>query len=177
MPFQSTPSAWRETLAQLSDLLRMHISIHSLRMEGDAAGVYHAWRTGKFQSTPSAWRETDQEVFGWLIWLFLSTPSAWRETISRKRSEESSKHFNPLPPHGGRRDDFTKSRYDFYISIHSLRMEGDFIVFRTISPPVSFQSTPSAWRETILRSRVSIDRTISIHSLRMEGDRGFFSTL
>ena len=33
-----------------------------------------------------------------------------------------------------------------------------------------FQSTPSAWRET-LRSKIERnDRCISIHSLRMEGD-------
>ena len=33
-----------------------------------------------------------------------------------------------------------------------------------------FQSTPSAWRETILLSILSSHPHISIHSLRMEGD-------
>ena len=36
-------------------------------------------------------------------------------------------HFNPLPPHGGRRSKFGKCIRGFDISIHSLRMEGDFI--------------------------------------------------
>ena len=35
-PFQSTPSAWRETECQGADLSRCRISIHSLRMEGDS---------------------------------------------------------------------------------------------------------------------------------------------
>ncbi len=33
-----------------------------------------------------------------------------------------------------------------------------------------FQSTPSAWRETILNCRRIEHDDISIHSLRMEGD-------
>ena len=34
------------------------------------------------------------------------------------------------------------------ISIHSLRMEGDCLKMREWKLSVSFQSTPSAWRET-----------------------------
>ena len=34
------------------------------------------------------------------------------------------------------------------ISIHSLRMEGDSPAVPTLANDVSFQSTPSAWRET-----------------------------
>ena len=33
--FQSTPSAWRETRSCWTRQSRYHISIHSLRMEGD----------------------------------------------------------------------------------------------------------------------------------------------
>ena len=57
-------------------------------------------------------------------------------------------YFNPLPPHGGRHwidgffDKFAK------ISIHSLRMEGDYWISVTLLESFSFQSTPSAWRET-----------------------------
>ena len=80
------------------------------------------------------------------------------------------------------------------ISIHSLRMEGDCLVeqrlldsldFNPLPPHGGrpfcsaayaadrpFQSTPSAWRETISLYRVSPSRHISIHSLRMEGDCG-----
>ena len=34
-PFQSTPSAWRETRHALQGRVKLCISIHSLRMEGD----------------------------------------------------------------------------------------------------------------------------------------------
>ena len=33
--FQSTPSAWRETLVDIDGDIIIEISIHSLRMEGD----------------------------------------------------------------------------------------------------------------------------------------------
>ena len=57
------------------------------------------------------------------------------------------------------------------ISIHSLRMEGDEM--STVSEYVGevFQSTPSAWRETIMYFVSKMEKLISIHSLRMEGDR------
>ena len=56
-------------------------------------------------------------------------------------------NFNPLPPHGGRPCQLDGSMAGFRISIHSLRMEGDF------------------YSAKFFRSSV-----ISIHSLRMEGD-------
>ena len=82
-------------------------------------------------------------------------------------------YFNPLPPHGGRprlprlcilctrisihslrmEGDF-KLAVDrlagFLISIHSLRMEGDATFWRRQELLKPFQSTPSAWRETIV---------------------------
>ena len=80
-----------------------------------------------------------------------------------------------------------------YISIHSLRMEGDYIhrnndgklkYFNPLPPHGGrractslylyigvFQSTPSAWRETSPEWRMKTVQHISIHSLRMEGDR------
>ena len=36
------------------------------------------------------------------------------------------------------------------ISIHSLRMEGDFLFSDCVFHIPAFQSTPSAWRETLL---------------------------
>ena len=59
----------------------------------------------------------------------------------------SLKHFNPLPPHGGRLCRFC----NFY-------------------KIVGFQSTPSAWRETLYFDVAKLRIFISIHSLRMEGD-------
>ena len=125
-----------------------NISIHSLRMEGD--------------------------------------PYLWQ-------ADHDHWNFNPLPPHGGRQK--LRDRYPngFEISIHSLRMEGDEqseILMRIVEeisihslrmegdsdkptdthPPKAFQSTPSAWRETVLGRIFFQCCVISIHSLRMEGD-------
>ena len=57
-------------------------------------------------------------------------------------------HFNPLPPHGGRRALRVRRLIPECISIHSLRMEGD----------------------AHYGERGESLRIISIHSLRMEGD-------
>ena len=80
------------------------------------------------------------------------------------------KHFNPLPPHGGRQ--------------HCVVLDCRFMAFQSTpsawretvqhedgtSEYVEFQSTPSAWRETYVNWSFSCSGNISIHSLRMEGD-------
>ena len=57
------------------------------------------------------------------------------------------------------------------ISIHSLRMEGDISGTIDWDGDETFQSTPSAWRETGNAVEIGDLNEISIHSLRMEGDR------
>ena len=123
-----------------------------------------------FQSTPSAWRETDT-ISGMADFNDISIHSLRMEGDSfRLSSLPVLRHFNPLPPHGGRlaghrytgrqRKDFNPLpphggrllfphlvRRSTRISIHSLRMEGD----------------------TSDRG-VASTTVISIHSLRMEGD-------
>ena len=124
-------------------------------------------------------------------------------------------HFNPLPPHGGRhavQDDIVtitdisihslrmegdsrsvRNAQCDCISIHSLRMEGDVVVSCNGESYVVFQSTPSAWRETQIKSSCHNNAfdfnplpphggrqssftafcqavSISIRPLRMEGD-------
>ena len=125
LSFQSTPSAWRETNSSSCSILRQFISIHSLRMEGDLSAAVvrylfcdfnplppHGGRPISykqycfefvFQSTPSAWRETAVCITGNDHDLFQSTPSAWRETSILPGDSQAMNHFNPLPPHGGRR--------------------------------------------------------------------------
>ena len=101
-----------------------------------------------FQSTPSAWRETVLQVVGQstghhfnplpphggrrrlivlysLLDIFQSTPSAWRETLWEGYKITESRDFNPLPPHGGRLPVHRRRHNRGWISIHSLRMEGD----------------------------------------------------
>ena len=113
-PFQSTPSAWRETSSDWMSRRRPDISIHSLRMEGDVVSVAVSGKPLYFNPLP---------------------PHGGRQKTSRHPARES--HFNPLPPHGGRRQVLAAVclfqdivmrvgfGYSAFISIHSLRMEGD----------------------------------------------------
>ena len=82
------------------------ISIHSLRMEGDKKFNEQFPADKIFQSTPSAWRETSRvSEHSAATERFQSTPSAWRETTRSaiRNFPLMIFHFNPLPPHGGRR--------------------------------------------------------------------------
>ena len=126
--FQSTPSAWRETGLIQQTVTFDDISIHSLRMEGDICNVPVS-DLGGIISIHSLRMEGDN--------------------VS-DRLTSSGKYFNPLPPHGGRLSQFCTESVVFVISIHSLRMEGDPTVLSCWYRLISFQSTPSAWRETIL---------------------------
>ena len=122
--FQSTPSAWRETICRQQRTHLREISIHSLRMEGDS-------NAGK--------------------------------------QEKQSEHFNPLPPHGGRRSFLPHQIASFHFNPlppHG----GRLLVYNGFSAVFTFQSTPSAWRETQKFRWHIVARAISIHSLRMEGD-------
>ena len=104
--------------------------------------------------------------------LFLSTPSGWRATSSRHRSAVRDNNFYPRPPGGGRHCDTvcvinsavflsTPSGWratfacilkssEGGISIHALRVEGDYSYFGPTGAGVG----------------------ISIHALRVEGDKG-----
>ena len=126
----------------------MFISIHSLRMEGDLSSRISVDRTDI--SIHSLRMEGDQE-YQKLVQLdqqFQSTPSAWRETLLRLRHAEPDQliSIHSLRMEGdlwvaapGRSGN---------ISIHSLRMEGDEGTARKTVFSGTFQSTPSAWRET-----------------------------
>ena len=124
--FQSTPSAWRETRVDSFGQSLIFISIHSLRMEGDAINrPYRSWKR-YFNPLPPHGGRRNIGVEIPMTGSFQSTPSAWRETHRATHLLTTENYFNPLPPHGGR-------HYVVYLSwCHLL-----------------FQSTPSAWRETV----------------------------
>ena len=123
------------------------ISIHSLRMEGDLRRHRTYRRMRGFQSTPSAWRETAMQ---------------YAETLRQRISIHSLRmegdyhrmcyirrlwDFNPLPPHGGRpiSSEPTAATISFQSTPSAWRET------ETVVPPfpsTKFQSTPSAWRET-----------------------------
>ena len=169
MLFQSTPSAWRETVYRPSASVTDRISIHSLRMEGDSRNnvennkIIISIHSLRMEGDPSKLIEEKA------ILIFQSTPSAWRETsvpirrmgtspISihslRMEGDELSQynfggigHFNPLPPHGGRRNLDTGQASIYYFN--PLPPHGGRPCSCTYSFIVlEFQSTPSAWRET-----------------------------
>ena len=85
--FNPLPPHGGRPMCQDTTRSQTFISIHSLRMEGDLRLPLQLIRRGLFQSTPSAWRET--------------------KSMTLTRSELL--HFNPLPPHGGRRLTFVPS--------------------------------------------------------------------
>ena len=191
--FQSTPSVWRETLSGFHSFQCFTISIHSLRMEGDNCShrvtlqnVHFnplppyggrperrclAMKRFKFQSTPSVWRETFCSSAFRDTLSFQSTPSAWRETVQLLHLDMSV-IFQSTPSAWRETHAIVRVDAPNYISIHSLRMEGDNYVFRFengkinfnplpphggrrkttcgMSTQAAFQSTPSAWRETAL---------------------------
>ena len=192
--FQSTPSAWRETTKnkRTRNILKnfnplpphggrraywysyaqsVDISIHSLRMEGDVVLVNSGAVAFAFQSTPSAWRETFFALpTTFHPFKFQSTPSAWRETCCTTPVQKQSGHFNPLPPHGGRRVSRIFQVLMIYFNplpphggrqapVRLLIRQGRY--FNPLPPHGGrrlrvrhgiltwlFQSTPSAWRET-----------------------------
>ena len=124
--FQSTPSAWRETGERFAICGNTVISIHSLRMEGDAKARLAAAAAIHFNPLPPHGGRRTR--------IIANAVGAW--------------NFNPLPPHGGRQCDFPGWANGSTISIHSLRMEGDLSGLPHSCAAKSFQSTPSAWRET-----------------------------
>ena len=169
------------------------ISIHSLRMEGDVTAQHKAHPAGAFQSTPSAWRETALRRQKQTRRNYFNPLPPHGGRLVGTRCLGVGCNFNPLPPHGGRRKSHSPIRSRNNISIHSLRMEGDRNTVFCFRDSFSFQSTPSAWRETTPAYRNGHkhhnfnplpphggrpDRAeeladpvhISIHSLRMEGD-------
>ena len=125
---------------------RQAISIHSLRVEGDsktggAVKIQHGfqstpsvWReTGlsaverrfyEFQSTPSVWRETNGFKALLPEYKFQSTPSVWRETLTESGTA-SDRRFQSTPSVWRETGDYKEVPQGQYISIHSLRVEGD----------------------------------------------------
>ena len=123
-----------------------------------------------FQSTPSVWRETFLDCVPEHTEEFQSTPSVWRETLCfstffagfyisihslRMEGDFFSllphlrrRHFNPLPPYGGRPilpGDWIARNHFNPLPPYGGRLKPPmFIGF-----VMTFQSTPSVWRETV----------------------------
>ena len=123
--FQSTPSVWRATTRKKPLRAGASISIHALRVEGDANLAAADPESYTFQSTPSVWRATQPAVALLDLDEFQSTPSVWRATRLRREPQRAVPYFNPRPPCGGRRVLRDAASACRVISIHALRVEGD----------------------------------------------------
>ena len=87
------------------------------------------------------------------------------------RPSNSTRHFYPRPPRGGRLHTIRVNGWGESISIHALREEGDTEQQHKASTRKKFLSTPSARRATQWRTVALATGEISIHALREEGDR------
>ena len=131
-------------------LLEQHsyISIHALRVEGDIINTAFDATQSVFLSTPSGWRATWQLRQAGNACEFLSTPSGWRATRASHSCKGSARYFYPRPPGGGRPASarIKKEPSDFYPR-----------------PPGGGRPQPACCRRAACR--------ISIHALRVEGDK------
>ena len=148
IPFQSTPSVWRETIGAVPT----------------GSGATH------FNPLPPYGGRPAFEWFRHWENLFQSTPSVWRETIVSNLYILRLSNFNPLPPYGGRLSPRARRSISMTISIHSLRMEGDFITSFLIIIIAHFNPLPPYGGRRCSMCGFGIHIEISIHSLRMEGD-------
>ena len=150
--------------------MRIDISIHALREEGDGQNGMSSSVTSIFLSTPSARRATGAVGLNLGVIDFYPRPPRGGRRYAALHVTRS-RYFYPRPPRGGRllrMLSHRRMRWAFlstpsarratgvamdssfigYISIHALREEGDFR-----------PAHPRAGRENI-----------SIHALREEGD-------
>ena len=102
--------------------------------------------------------------------VFQSTPSARRATLAALCTvrDELKISIHALREEGDHWPD--AQHRPQRISIHALREEGDKCPTERLSRAISFQSTPSARRATLVRQADALSEKISIHALREEGD-------
>ena len=99
--------------------------------------------------------------------IFLSTPSARRATSPPGSVCQAYRYFYPRPPRGGRPHRWRRYSWQWRISIHALRGEGDQLSGPVMLLPYQFLSTPSARRATWRRLLpVSLRRFLSTPSAR-----------
>ena len=147
--FQSTPSAWRETIGVVETVTPIWdfnpLPPHGGRRTFLLMLLLH--RT--FQSTPSAWRET--------IMYFVSKMEKLISIHSLRMEGDhifesvlcEISNFNPLPPHGGR--PYGSRVIQCPLNFNPLPPHGGRRKTTCgMSTQAAFQSTPSAWRETAL---------------------------
>ena len=135
----------------MSDLnLRIAISIHALREEGDPLPCCRGFMLPDFYPRPPRGGRRARWNPLVLIPVFLSTPSARRATAI----DVSGQIGRQISIHALREEGDLTSMVSGYveplISIHTLREEGDTAESGTYLKSMLFLSTPSARRATVL---------------------------
>ena len=169
--FLSTPSGWRATAGPLYHAARrvdfyprppgggrqredkivrlaQQISIHALRVEGDSSAL--SIRAEDLRISIHALRvEGDHLPLSFLhtVLYFYPRPPGGGRPSCKSFATKWAWNFYPRPPGGGRRLAAHFASQLWSISIHALRVEGDYLV--------ALQNN---------------NRPISIHALRVEGD-------
>ena len=125
------------------------ISIHALRVEGDARGSPEEPRKLNFYPRPPGGGRHDTLPDGSTPAAFLSTPSGWRATCEALDFHAVGLviSIHALRVEGDCPDRVSGCRSQC-ISIHALRVEGDGSATATRTAFTLFLSTPSGWRAT-----------------------------
>ena len=146
--FLSTPSVWRATQPARRRIQQRLISIHALRVEGDA---------GLGSPVPARW-------------VFLSTPSVRRAT--RKKAENTTRFRRFLSTPSVRRATLLCHFVErvMVISIHALRAEGDQEQRYILLLRPYFYPRPPCGGRLLRTATIRQRQEISIHALRAEGD-------
>ena len=121
--FQSTPSAWRETSVSSDAFAASHISIHSLRMEGDRPHPrWTQFRSHFNPLPPHGGRHWIDGFFDKFAKISIHSLRMEGDSAADAR-ERTHRHFNPLPPHGGRRC-LCFCTYSFIVNFNPLPPHG-----------------------------------------------------
>ena len=145
--FLSTPSGWRATASAGTEGIAPAISIHALRVEGDAVMLISIGASSAFLSTPSGWRATPSTTYHFNVYIISIHALRVEGDVRTCGRWRTSLYFYPRPPGGGR------------LPRHAARTTSG-----------QFLSTPSGWRATGQLRQAGNACEISIHALRVEGD-------
>ena len=168
--FQSTPSGGKATggVGQLD--IRLGVSIHAFRGEGDTSTVLAFAADASFNPRlPGGRRPVVRNMFDMRRW-FQSTPSGGKATVNHLYLPRSADCFNPRLP-GGRRL-MVRIERGRRARFQSTPSGGKATTICCQPRPSSvFQSTPSGGKATSIPRLGAVVKRVSIHAFRGEGDR------
>ena len=100
--FQATPSVWRETYSRKYARGNAHISIHSLRLEGDKSTHGNLVDAMYFNPLPPYGGRHLFDLVHNIVKYFNPLPPYGGRPVRNDLDGVEWKYFNPLPPYGGR---------------------------------------------------------------------------